>query len=150
MVPLSLVKQWEGELKRWTRDTEMGVFVVRSPEKFWAADLAQAKNSPHPKSHQIWLTSSSVISRMATKATDIPLQDKRVRIDFPLPAGQILLDRSWLTLVYDEIQDCRTGNSLWRGADAMANLALVKIFCSATPYVEGPKVSSPSARSQRL
>ncbi|KAJ6525337.1 hypothetical protein B0H19DRAFT_1084882 [Mycena capillaripes] len=139
VVPLTLVKQWERELKRWTRDTQIGVFVVRSQEKFWAADIALGKNSPHRKSHQIWLTSFSVISRMATKATNIALQDKRVRVNFPLPTGQTLFDRSWLTLFVDEAQACRTGNSLWRGIDAIANLALVKVFASGTPYVEGPK-----------
>jgi hypothetical protein len=43
----------------------------------------------------------------------------------------------------DELHQLRTGGELFIALDALAHLALLKVFMTATPFVEGPKVSVP-------
>ncbi|KAJ7511079.1 hypothetical protein B0H11DRAFT_2214925 [Mycena galericulata] len=75
----------------------------------------------------------NVAPAAAAAAAGIATQDRRVRVDYPLPAGSTLLDRSWTTLIVDEDHEMRTGGALFRGIDAISNLALLKIFATTMP-----------------
>lgn len=63
----------------------------------------------------------------------------RVRIRWPLPAKS-LFAFSWLSIFFDEVHEARTGQKLWQSMDLACNVAMVKVFATATPYVEGPRV----------
>ncbi|KAF8157554.1 P-loop containing nucleoside triphosphate hydrolase protein [Mycena galopus ATCC 62051] len=138
VVPLSLMKQFESEIKRFFNDAWMSLIVVRSPEKHWKADFLAYDAAPHPPYRRIILTSHPVITRMARNSTATPVEQSRVRVCLPL-SPPTLFSKSYNTLVIDEAHQLRTGGAAWRSIDGIALLALLKLFMTATPLIEGPR-----------
>ncbi|KAJ7196083.1 hypothetical protein GGX14DRAFT_474046 [Mycena pura] len=145
VMPPNLQRQWLSEFERFFLAHRVQCFIIRTSDKFWAADIAAFVASPHPPIRKIVLVTSRILQRMAAFATHPSSTGPgaRARVLFPLThskaKGKSVFEFSWLTAIYDEVHEARTGQKLWQAFDLLNNLALVKIHATATPYIESAK-----------
>ncbi|KAJ7710750.1 SNF2 family N-terminal domain-containing protein [Mycena rosella] len=129
--PPSLLDHWRSELGRFLKPSQFDIIVV-------SGESDMDKASTRYPIHQIWLTTTTVVTRMAEDALKPGSQSRRAAVWAPMAANRSLFGRSFGVGVIDEAHLLRTMGDTFRALDAMMTLCLLKLCMTPTPLVEGP------------
>ncbi|KAJ7748223.1 P-loop containing nucleoside triphosphate hydrolase protein [Mycena maculata] len=133
VVPVSLLAQWETQIRRLFVHGAITLIVVPSAQSKWAEAMAQAEGKALHR--VIILIAITTLARMAKFSIVSAPVRATVRRD-RAPVDNVYR-YSYATCYIDEAHFLRNGGAQWQAALTLASIAMLKIAGTATPIVEG-------------